>query len=249
MVVRQHNSNSERPAPKQNALLVFANPVALDCQRRNWPATFQQLFSTAHFLKVASADTDVHVFTSCFSANLQGFPYTVHCQPVTSTSFGDRLEAAVDTLAAYGYQKIVIVGSDCPALTGDDILQAFSLLDAKRLVVGPDHRGGCYLIGLHTAERGLLAGVRWHRNTDCAELTSRAGLAATVILAVKQDLDSLEDIQLLAHSELHLSVIALSLLLTLFCRAIREFRLSGGPQEKTRPILCWQLPPPELSFS
>jgi glycosyltransferase A (GT-A) superfamily protein (DUF2064 family) len=230
----------------RQAVLVFANPITIDCQRRKWPASFQQLFDTGRFAGLATAETDVHVFTSVEPFVTQSTSCTVHLQRYTGTSFGERLENAVEHLAGLGYGKIVIVGSDCPTLTADEILNAFRLLDQKQLVLGPDHRGGCYLIGLHSQDRARLAGIRWNRNIDCAELLLRYGKNRTAQLPVKIDLDTLEDLRLLAQSRNSWSTLAAALLQSL--DLIHVESLGHAYRSATKhQTLSWQLPPPVLS--
>jgi glycosyltransferase A (GT-A) superfamily protein (DUF2064 family) len=97
----------------------------------------------------------------------------------------------------------VIVGRDCPLLENADISGAFAGLTTNQLVLGPDHRGGCYLIGLRASNRYLLRGIRWKRNTDCRQLVERAG-GDVLLLPIKQDVDSWRDLSLLARSSLKL---------------------------------------------
>ena len=103
---------------------------------------------------------------------------------------------------------MVAVGRDCPGLGARDIEQAFAELASRKLVLGPDHGGGCYLIGFRTADRALLHGVRWKRNTDCAELIRRGGTANVFLLPIKHDLDSWSDLRLFARTNEVLSPLA-----------------------------------------
>jgi len=235
-------------ARSAQALLVFADPAAIDCQRRKWPLPFQQLFNTRRFTGLATEEIDVHIFTSVEPSASKGRSYTVHLQRYTGASFGERLEDAVEQLATLGYRKIVIVGSDCPSLTADDIANAFQSLDQKRLVLGPDHRGGCYLIGLHSEDRAQLSDIRWHQNTDFGELLRRFGESSTAQFPVKIDLDVLEDLRLLARSKNAWSALAAILLQLLDVIPCKTNESSHRSTSK-RQTLTWQLPPPFLAIS
>ena len=181
---------------KQKALLVFADPIGLDLARRRLPRCLRPLLSLRR-LAAAEISADVHLFTSGQSrAALPGF--CVHEQ--RGASFAERLEAATEEIARLGYDEIVLVGSDCPGLTTADIASAFASLAKKRMVLGPDHRGGCYLIGLHTNERDLLRGIEWNRDGDCAQLGGRVAPQDVSFLPVKQDVDSWADVRLLART-------------------------------------------------
>jgi len=50
---------------------------------------------------------------------------------------GERMEIAFSQLFRAGYNKIILIGSDCPALSAEDINQAFNLLDSHDIVIGP----------------------------------------------------------------------------------------------------------------
>src|ERR1051325_621 len=185
--------NSER-----RALLIFASGASIDVARRRWPKTFRVLLETHDFCSLGHDISDVHVFTDANSPLLAFSPTTTHTQ--LGSSFGERLNNAVDTLAELGYSKIVIVGGDCPDLDASDIGEAFSRLDDYRFVLGPDHRGGCYLIGLHANERSQLAHIVWQKNSDFVQMQQQFGRDNTWELPVKIDLDSVEDVRLLAYS-------------------------------------------------
>jgi glycosyltransferase A (GT-A) superfamily protein (DUF2064 family) len=163
---------------------------------------------------------------------------TVHAQH--GKTFGERLSSAFDELAQRGYDQIVIVGRDCPELTVTDIRDAFSALYESRAVLGPDHRGGCYLIGLHATDRALLDGIHWQQNTDFRELLNRVGASQTVCLATKFDLDSLEDVRALSiHSRAWRALID-SLLAPPRVHRIGTIIISTDHHAR----ISWQTPPP-----
>jgi hypothetical protein len=154
------------------------------------------LLNLPAFAAEFSPAIDVHLFTSAGNTGAVG-PH-VHRQ--SGRGFAERFENAIETMAKLGYDEVVAVGRDCPGLRARDIEQAFAELTSKKLVLGPDHRGGCYLIAFRTVDRELLRDVRWKRNTDCAQLLRRAGAAHVFLLPVKQDLDSWSDVRSLARS-------------------------------------------------
>lgn len=233
---------SVSPAVSRCAVLVFADAPALDLARRKWPQSFQALLQTQQPDIEWSGGADIHLFTTpglALPALLS--QVTVHAQQ--GANFAERLENAVEELAQSGYDRVVIVGRDCPDLAAQDIAQAFQLLNDHTLALGPDHRGGCYLIALHLKDRAKLNGICWQRNTDCAELTRRFGAANTALLAVKLDLDNLSDVRLLARSTSRWRQLAAALLRTLAAVPLR-FLPQPFPAAQQRLRICWQLPPP-----
>jgi glycosyltransferase A (GT-A) superfamily protein (DUF2064 family) len=230
----------------RRAVLIFANAASMDCSQRRWPRTLRSLLETQDFASFGDDTADLHLFTSPGSGSSVPSSITVHSQ--VGSSFGERLENAVETLAGLGYCDIVIVGRDCPDLERDDIHEAFSLLRDHHLVLGPDHRGGCYLIALPASERAKLKDITWQRNTDFAELRQRFGAENTAQLPAKLDLDTLTDVGLLACSESRWRQLARTLL-----QACRPQRIppetAGIPLPFDGQRIYWQLPPPQAAFS
>lgn len=64
-------------------------------------------------------------------------------------TFGQRLSNAISIIFDKGFQKVVVVGNDCPTLTSEHILEADRHISPTNLVLGPSLDGGTYLIGIH----------------------------------------------------------------------------------------------------
>ena len=229
---------------ERRALLIFADSAHTDCKRRGWPSTFRILLETQGLRLRGATGCDVHLYTSRGFRPMIPPSWQFHSQE--GASFGQRLENAIESLAQSGYEEIVVVGRDCPDLNQEDIFQAFELLEQHRLVLGPDHRGGCYLIGFHSCDRSQLRGIRWQRNTDFHQIVERFGDRDICKLYVKIDLDSLSDVWLLARSPSHWSGVA-KLLKTLLsaCEFFFGRTTKLHPIEEQREY--WQLPPPLTS--
>jgi Uncharacterized protein conserved in bacteria (DUF2064) len=224
------------------AVLVFADAIPLDLCRRKWPKHFQCLLKFPLLNSGWPPEVDVHFFSSLGLVHPAGLGGYVHAQQ--GSSFGERLESAVETLAGLGYREIVIVGRDCPDLELSDITLAFSLLESCRLVLGPDHRGGCYLIAFRASDRSLLKNICWQHNRDFDELRKRFGHERTRVMPVKRDLDSLEDVRLLAGSSSRSQGIAASLIQTLESEFVAlQLVQADTCQQEMR--VSWQLPPPK----
>ncbi len=68
--------------------------------------------------------------------------------PQGTGDLGIRLERAFQEAFQSGSNSVVLIGSDCPALTPEIILKAFEGLKHNDLILGPAQDGGYYLIGL-----------------------------------------------------------------------------------------------------
>ncbi len=116
-------------------------------------------------------------------------------RPQCGGDLGQRMECAFDDALDEGCERIVIVGSDCPALTSRRMGEAFDALSESDVVLGPSIDGGYYLIGLRRSA-ALFEGVEW--GTDSV-LASTLKKAESLGLSVKQlgelaDIDRPEDL-------------------------------------------------------
>jgi rSAM/selenodomain-associated transferase 1 len=73
---------------------------------------------------------------------------------------GERMHHALaDGLRAY--ERVVLVGSDCPALDGSYLRQARDALDGCPVVLGPAMDGGYVLVGLRSPLPGMFEAMPW----------------------------------------------------------------------------------------
>ncbi|MEZ4901340.1 MAG: DUF2064 domain-containing protein [Spirosomataceae bacterium] len=90
-------------------------------------------------------------------ANATELPVFDYLCTKNSDSFGSELTTAVSQLFAKGFEKIICIGNDCPAITTELLIQVASQLKDNNTVLGGDHRGGAYLIGLSRASFDAIA--------------------------------------------------------------------------------------------
>lgn len=82
----------------------------------------------------------------------------VHSQ--TGSDLGERMFHAISD-GLLRYRKLVLVGSDCPAIDERYLADALKALDDESLVLGPANDGGYVLIGATHIEASLFQGVSW----------------------------------------------------------------------------------------
>jgi uncharacterized protein len=86
---------------------------------------------------------------------------------------GARMLAAFESTLA-GHARVLLVGSDCPALTARHLRQADrALRDDADAVLGPCEDGGYALIGLKRVRPSLFEGIAWGGDTVMADTRSR----------------------------------------------------------------------------
>jgi len=85
---------------------------------------------------------------------------------------GERMASAMaDGLARY--RKVILVGSDCPAIDSDYLQKAIAALDTQPLVLGPASDGGYVLIGATRIQAAIFAGVSWGSSQVFTETVQR----------------------------------------------------------------------------
>jgi glycosyltransferase A (GT-A) superfamily protein (DUF2064 family) len=226
----------------RRALLIFAHETHVDLARRSLPNAAGPLLNLLNFNAQLSFPVDVHLFTSGKRASL----CAAHIHRQVGRSFAARFENAIERVAQFGYDEVVAIGRDCPDLRAEDIENAFAELASKKLVLGPDHSGGCYLIALRSADRALLQGIRWNQNSDCAQLRDRCGIAHVLLLSVKHDVDSWADVRLFARGGDRLARLAAFLVRVICDPSSALIHLFDIAAQQVR--VRQQMPPPAFAI-
>jgi rSAM/selenodomain-associated transferase 1 len=87
----------------------------------------------------------------------------------TGRDLGERmLRAARDGLSRC--RRLVLVGTDCPVMTGAQVAQALVALEERDAALGPAEDGGYVLLGLKRAAPELFADLPWG-TAEIARLT------------------------------------------------------------------------------
>lgn len=104
-------------------------------------------------------------------------------------SFGDAFRA--------GHERVVVIGSDCPYLTGDDIRTAWEGLAENDVVIGPATDGGYWLLGLRSAQPDLFEGIDWSTASVLSQTLQRAEAAQLSVTLLRElsDVDTATDWQ------------------------------------------------------
>ena len=81
---------------------------------------------------------------------------------------GERMLRTL-TRALMSHQSAIIIGADCPALTGKHIADAARALVTHDIVLTPAEDGGYVLIGARRVELHLFDGIEWGTDTVLAQ--------------------------------------------------------------------------------
>jgi uncharacterized protein len=158
---------------------------------------------TIHILQVGkdfsvTTDTDFVVYYNGphVKAMQQILGAEFYYEPQSEGDLGHRMFSAFASSLGQGRSRVVLIGSDCPGITGKVLESAFSRLKNHDLVLGPATDGGYYLIGLTAPYPELFQDMPWGTNTVLVKTQTKAeelGLR-TAFLEPLTDIDRPEDL-------------------------------------------------------
>ncbi|MEO6807010.1 MAG: TIGR04282 family arsenosugar biosynthesis glycosyltransferase [Edaphobacter sp.] len=127
--------------------------------------------------------------------------------PQRGNGFGQRLLATAEDILACGYGSVCLIDSDSPTAPAAAFEQAIVELQrpGDRIVLGPSHDGGYYLIGLKRAHPEPFANITWSTSVVFVETVAAAKAARleVVILPLWYDVDDGPTLDLLTAELLH----------------------------------------------
>lgn len=122
--------------------------------------------------------------------------------PQGEGDIGDRMARASLDAFARGYSRVVLVGTDCPAVDDHNVAEALARLDANDAVLGPSLDGGYWLLAL-ARPLAVFEGVAWSTSVVAEQTRSRLRAlgARWTELPPARDLDTLDDLEALGGYE------------------------------------------------
>lgn len=110
----------------------------------------------------------------------------------TTGDLGQRLSAATADAFEAEAEAVILIGGDCPYLTGAILEAAAVTLAATDVVLGPASDGGYYLIGLRRPEPALFSGIAWSSPQVLAQTRARC-MAAGLSVREVAELEDVDD--------------------------------------------------------
>ncbi|XWN37182.1 MAG: TIGR04282 family arsenosugar biosynthesis glycosyltransferase [Balneola sp.] len=108
---------------------------------------------------------------------------------------GEKMKDAFNKSFIEGTEKMILIGSDCPTLTGEIIEEAFDKLNKNDVVFGPSEDGGYYLIGMSSFKPEVLEDIEWstEKVMEQTEQKARENIISLAKLEPLNDIDNEED--------------------------------------------------------
>ncbi len=116
--------------------------------------------------------------------------------PQGEGDLGARMHRAIAEAVGEGASRVLLTGSDIPALRSEILGEGLQKLDEVDVVLGPAEDGGYYLIGMGRPRSRLFSEIPWGTADVCRlteERLRREGLSFTK-LETLSDLDRPEDL-------------------------------------------------------
>lgn len=114
---------------------------------------------------------------------------------------GQRLAATSKRALAAG-ESVILMGTDCPALTAKVIRQAAQSLAQFNAVIIPATDGGYTLLGINEFHPSLFDGISWSTDKVCSQTLQRIRLLRwrVEVLSTLQDIDEPDDLRWLPET-------------------------------------------------
>ena len=133
-------------------------------------------------------DTHHQFYTDCV------YDYEVSLHQQQGIDLGERMHHAISTTLDHS-SKVLLLGSDCPSLTAEDIEFTINALQDNDVVIAPAEDGGYVMIAMTQAHPELFLDILWG-NADVLPLTHKgikqAGLSV-IETKPQWDVDTFDD--------------------------------------------------------
>jgi len=129
-------------------------------------------------------DTEDEWISSIFNKKLQG-----------GNDLGEKMANGFQVLFTEKHDKVLLIGSDCPYITEEILLEAYDQLNKKDFVFGPTFDGGYYLIGMKKFRPLVFSDIEWSTEDVLKTSIERVNAMNCTyeLLPTLKDIDHLSD--------------------------------------------------------
>ena len=138
----------------------------LHCQLVRWTCNTLLEAALADVELAVTGATDHPLFAACLAQGARAI------RRQRGADLGERMYHALAAGLAR-YERVLLEGSDCPAIDAAYLHRALQVLDDVPVVLGPALDGGYVLIGVRSVDPALFAGIAWGQPTVYAETVAR----------------------------------------------------------------------------
>ncbi len=203
-------SEKQQPERRDHRVIVMTRyPEPGKTKTRLIPAVGSERAAAIHLCLVmrtlnvalqAMTTSDVQVEVHYTGGSEDQFRTTFGVQPryvpQSEGVLGERMQSAMAAAFREGASRVVVIGTDCPALDSSHLAETFEQLARTDVVIGPANDGGYYLIGTRRQLPQLFEDIDWGTDRVLQQtLQQAAELNVTVSQRVPlSDVDFAEDL-------------------------------------------------------
>lgn len=116
-------------------------------------------------------------------------------------NLGEKMASAFDFHFKEGFNKLLLIGSDCPEINISVLNEAEQALDHHDVIIGPAVDGGYYLIAMKKVHYELFEDMQWSQAQVLENTIQKAKIhfLSTYLLKTLSDIDDLADLKLLTN--------------------------------------------------
>ncbi len=151
------------------------------------------------YLQIQSIDAEKLVYFSEYvEPDFKKNENLIHFFIQSKGDLGEKMSNAFRNQFEKGFDKLLIIGTDCPEITSEIVDKAFLHLENSEVVIGPAKDGGYYLLGMNRFIPGIFKNIKW--SSDQVLKSTKLFLESNKInhsfLPILSDVDHLEDWEL-----------------------------------------------------
>lgn len=178
------------------AILIFTQEASKEASRKMLTPSKNQGVNRLVFDKLNHFVERTVTEAASKTNNIQVFHSKQLIKP-SNRSFGQQLSAAIQVVFERGFEKVICIGNDCPALDENRILAAVEKLQIANAVVGPDNRGGVYLFGISSQgfKAEVFENLAWQSEKMLESYIEQADNQSILMLEALSDIHNFQELQ------------------------------------------------------
>ena len=175
------------------ALLLFAKSTLLETNSKKIVVSDKENASIWNILNAKTSKI----------AQKSKLPFFIADESVqVGNSFGERISNAIQNIFDKGFEKVIVIGNDCPELSTFHIKSAAEKLLKNDFVFGPDFKGGAYLLGISKSEFDTIdfENFKWQSTSLFKDLTTFYNQKRVSILPFLNDVNDFFSFKKAVHN-------------------------------------------------
>jgi glycosyltransferase A (GT-A) superfamily protein (DUF2064 family) len=181
----------------KTAILFFSRTASSEADHKQW--------SKNNHLNHAVASLLIQNALNQLKKTHQSFyHFDEHLQ--CGNHFGEKLSNAFEALYEKGFSSVIAIGNDSLNWHNINWNELFESLQQGHSVLGPNYRGGAYLIGIHKRnfDKASFQKLPWQQPVLYQALNKHLGENATVLETAKErDFNTFHDLLLFIKAQRH----------------------------------------------